>query len=77
VAEGWVGRLPVDLRKSAVRVFSCMKFIQAMLAYLAIALVLVLGIMKAVSGSLWLLIAGLLAYVLAFAIFGCLAKDHS
>jgi hypothetical protein len=52
-----------------------MKFVLAILAYLVIGLVLGLGILLTVKGNPWLLIAGLLAYVVAFAKFGCLPKQ--
>ena len=49
-----------------------MKFPLAILAYLAIGLVLGLGILFAVKGNYWLLIASALAYLFAFAKIGCL-----
>ncbi|HXP62995.1 MAG TPA: hypothetical protein VN829_21015 [Dongiaceae bacterium] len=49
-----------------------MKFVLAILAYLVIGVVLGLGILLTVKGNPWLLIAGFLAYVVAFAKFGCL-----
>jgi hypothetical protein len=54
-----------------------MKFLLAILAYLAIALVLGWGILLTVHGNPWLLIIGSLAYVVAFARLGCLpGKGH-
>ncbi len=52
-----------------------MKFLLAILAYLALALVLGLGILQAVKGQPWLLIVGFLLYALAFAKLGCLPKQ--
>ncbi len=54
-----------------------MKFLLAVLAYLLIALVLGYGILLAVRGSFWLLIAGFLVYALAFATKGCLPGQTS
>ena len=51
-----------------------MKFLMAILAYLAIGVVLGLGILLTVKGNPWLLIVGFLAYVVAFAKLGCLPK---
>ncbi len=53
-----------------------MKLFSAVLVYLIIGLILGWGILLAVKGSLWLLIAGLVVYVVAFAKFGCLPKSH-
>lgn len=54
-----------------------MKFLAAIAAYLLMALVLGWGILLAVNGSFWLLAAGVLAYVVAFARIGCLpSKSH-
>ncbi len=52
-----------------------MKLVLSILAYLMIGLVLGLGILLAVKGHPWLLIAGSLGYVLAFAKLGCLPKQ--
>ena len=49
-----------------------MKFVLAILAYLVIGLVFGLGILLTLKGNPWLLIAGFLAYAVAFAKFGCL-----
>jgi hypothetical protein len=46
----------------------------AILAYLVLGFILGWGILLAVKGSFWLLIAGFLAYVIAFAKIGCLPK---
>ena len=54
-----------------------MKFLLAIIAYLAIALMLGWGILLAIKGEPWLLIVGFLAYALAFAKLGCLpSKSH-
>ena len=54
-----------------------MKFLLAILAYLAIAVVLGWGILLTMKGNPWLLIVGSLAYVVAFAKLGCLpGKSH-
>jgi hypothetical protein len=50
-----------------------MNFIYAALVYLAMGLVLGLGIVLAVHGSPWLLIIAVLAYLAAFAKLGCLS----
>ena len=56
---------------------TAMKLFSAVLVYLVIGLILGWGILLAVKGSLWLLIAGLVVYVVAFAKFGCLpGKSH-
>ena len=51
-----------------------MKFLWAIIAYLAIALLLSWGILLAVKGEPWLLIVGFLTYAVAFAKLGCLPK---
>jgi hypothetical protein len=51
-----------------------MKFLWAIIAYLAIGLLLGWGILLAVKGEPWLLIVGFLTYAVAFAKLGCLAK---
>ena len=48
-----------------------MSFIAALLAWLVIGAILVLGIVMATKGVFWLLIVGLLAFVLAFSKWGC------
>lgn len=53
-----------------------MKFVAAVAVYLLIGAVLSWGILLAMKGSLWLLIVGLLVYVVAFAKIGCLPKSH-
>ena len=53
-----------------------MKFLAAIAVYLLIGLVLSWGILLAMKGSLWFLLAGLLVYGLAFARIGCLPKSH-
>lgn len=52
-----------------------MKFLLSIIAYLAIAGVPGWGILLAVKGNPWLLIVGLLTYLLAFARIGCLPKQ--
>ncbi len=51
-----------------------MKLLLAVLAYLAMAAVLGWGILLAVGGNAWLLVAGFLAYAIAFAKLGCLPR---
>jgi hypothetical protein len=51
-----------------------MRFLAAIAAYVAIALVLGWGILLAMKGEAWLLVVGFLAYVVAFAKLGCLPK---
>ena len=51
-----------------------MKFLWAVIAYLAIGLLLSWGILLAVKGEPWLLIVGGLTYAVAFAKLGCLPK---
>ena len=53
-----------------------MKFLAAIAVYLLIGVVLGWGILLAMKGSLWFLIVGLLAYIIAFAKLGCLPKSH-
>lgn len=54
-----------------------MKFALALLTYLIIALALGWGILLAMRGNPWLLVATFLAYVVAFAKIGCLpGKTH-
>jgi hypothetical protein len=43
-----------------------MKFAMAVLAYVIIGAILGLGILMALKGNVWLLVAGLLGYFLAF-----------
>jgi len=52
-----------------------MKFVLAILAYAISAAVLGYGILMAVHGKPAVLIVGLLAYVVAFASFGCIHKQ--
>jgi hypothetical protein len=49
-----------------------MKLTLSFVVYILIALVLGLGILMAVHGSYWLLIASFIFYVLAFARIGCM-----
>ena len=54
-----------------------MKFLCAIIAYVAIAAVLGWGILLAVKGSFWILALGILGYLIALAKFGCLpTKSH-
>jgi hypothetical protein len=50
-----------------------MNFILALLAWLIIAAVLTTGILMAVQGSLWLLLLGVLGFILLFSKYGCLS----
>jgi hypothetical protein len=58
-------------------IFPRMKFLLAMLTFAVLAAVLALGILKAVTpnGSPWLLIAGVLGYIVLFWKIGC-AEEH-
>jgi F0F1-type ATP synthase assembly protein I len=51
-----------------------MKFLAAIIAYVAIGLILGWGILLAVKDEPWLLIVALLTYAVAFAKLGCLRK---
>jgi hypothetical protein len=54
-----------------------MKLLFAILVYLVIGLALGWGLLLAVKGSWWFLVVGVLAYLIAFAKFGCLpGKSH-
>ena len=57
---------------------SRMKFLAAIVAYLAMGAVLGWGILLAVKGNFWLLAISALSYVVAFAKIGCLppGKPH-
>lgn len=48
-----------------------MKFVLAILAYLLIAAVLGWGILLLIAGKPWLLIAGVIVYLVAFGKIGC------
>lgn len=48
-----------------------MKFLTAIFAWLVIAAILATGIVLAAKGSLWLLVLGLLGFIVAFAKYGC------
>ena len=52
-----------------------MKFLLGIIVYLIIGLVLGLGMLQAVHGKPWLLVIGLIAYVVAFGKIGCLPKN--
>lgn len=49
-----------------------MKFALAILVYLLVGLILSAGILLLLAGKPWLLIIGLLAYVVAFGKIGCM-----
>ena len=51
-----------------------MKLILALVVWLVMGLVIGLGVVMAVKGHLWLLVASLLAFAFAFARIGC--KSH-
>jgi hypothetical protein len=53
------------------------KLLWAVAAYLAISFFLGWGILLTVKGNPWLLLAGFVAYSLAFAKFGCLPGTTS
>ena len=61
----------------AVDYVAGMKFLGAVAAYLIMAFVLGWGILLAVTGSFWLLAAGLVAYAVAFAKIGCWPRPES
>jgi hypothetical protein len=50
-----------------------MKLALAVLAYFLVALILSAGILLLVAGKPWLLIIGLLAFVVAFGKYGCMS----
>lgn len=50
-----------------------MKFVMAIVVQLLLGLFLMWGMIQAVGGSYWLLIAGSLAYLVVFARAGCTA----
>jgi len=51
-----------------------MNFVYASVAWLGIALVLGLGLFLATKGSFWLLILGVIGFILAVAKIGCQTK---
>lgn len=51
-----------------------MKFLLAVLAYLLMAVVLGWGILLTVKGHPWLLLVGVLTYLVALGTIGCLPK---
>jgi len=51
-----------------------MKFALAILVYTLIALILCVGVLQLIHGKPWALVAGVVAYLLAFAQLGC--KTH-
>lgn len=54
-----------------------MKFFAAIIAFLVIGLVLGFGIFEAMQGRVWILAVGALAYLVAFAKWGCLPSSKS
>jgi hypothetical protein len=54
-------------------IIASMKLLFAVLVFLAMGLVLGAGILMLQGGKPWLLIAGLVAYTLAFVRIGCLS----
>lgn len=48
-----------------------MSFFIGFFAWLLLGAILVAGVVMAAKGALWLLIVGLLAFILAFAKWGC------
>ena len=53
-----------------------MKLFSAVLVYLIMGLILGWGMLLAVKGSWWFLVAGILSYIIVVAKFGCLPKSH-
>jgi hypothetical protein len=51
-----------------------MKFALAILVYVIIALILAAGILEVMKGRPWLLVAGAVAFIVAFGRIGCLPK---
>lgn len=51
-----------------------MKLLYAFLVWAAMAAILVAGILMAVKGHFWLLVLGLIGFVVAVGRIGCLAK---
>jgi len=51
-----------------------MKFFLAIVAYLIIGIALGVGLVQTMKGNAWLLIAGLIVYIVAFGKIGCLPK---
>lgn len=72
----WPNEAPIRVlahrRKNITLV--AMKFALAILVYVVIALILGAGILQVVHGQPWLLIAGAVGFVVAFARIGC--KSH-
>jgi hypothetical protein len=52
-----------------------MKLLLAFLVWIVMGGVLVKGLIMAVNGSVWLLMVGLLAFILLVAKIGCLSHD--
>ena len=51
-----------------------MKFVLAILIYLIIAVILGAGILEIMAGKPWLLVAGAVAFIVAFGRIGCMPK---
>ncbi len=51
-----------------------MNFLMSVVVYLAIAVVLGLGILQTTRGNPWLLIGGALIYLVMLGLIGCLPK---
>ena len=70
------GNRSCHLNAQSERLLSrAMKLLLAIIVWLAMAAVLVKGILMAMSGSLWLLLLGLLAFVVLVGKIGCLSHD--
>jgi hypothetical protein len=54
-----------------------MKFLGSILVYLMIGLILGWGILEVMHGKFWLLGVGVVAYIVAFAVWGCLPAKKS
>lgn len=54
-----------------LRKLRAMKFVLSIATYLVMALILAAGILMAIKGSLWLLVAGVLGYLVLLTKFGC------
>ena len=55
----------------AVATLPPMNFVLSIATYLVMGLILAAGILMAVKGSFWLLIAGFVTYLVLLAKFGC------
>ena len=61
---------------AVVAILRAMKFFAAIAVYLLLGVALGWGLLLAVKGSLWFLVAGLVVYVLLLAKLGCQPKPH-